>query len=394
MPTKPLISFDDTAKAFAHKTDQELRKAQLLFTSINNKTLTDIGTSMVKLALKLKLPVISILKNTIFAHFCGGEDLVSVRKTIEKLAKFHVETILDFAVEGAKNEAAFNHASDQYLEIIIKSATTPNISFCVFKISSLARFGLLQKIQENKSLTKKEEVEFKQAKERVLTICQAAYEVSTSVMIDAEETWIQDVIDGIAYEMMEKFNKEKPIVYNTFQMYRKDGLPNLKKAFMKAATHQYYLGVKLVRGAYMEKERERAEELKYPDPIQENREATDNDYNSGLLYCINNKQRIALCAGSHNEYSNYYLTVLMNKHGMLPGDKRVYFSQLYGMSDNISFNLAAAGFNVAKYVPYGPLKTVLPYLIRRAEENTSVAGQSSRELTLIKKEISRRKSQA
>lgn len=390
MPTKPLITFDNTAKAFAHKSDKDLKKAQFLFSSINNKTLTDIGTSLVKIALKLKLPINPILRNTIFAHFCGGESLDTVQPTINKLAEFNIETILDFAVEGAENEDAFDQSRDQELEIIKKSATSPHISFCVFKVTSLARFALLQKIQEKKELTSSEENELKRVKERILTICQASFDAKIRVMIDAEETWIQDVIDEFAYEMMERFNKEKPVVYNTFQMYRKDGLANLKKAFLRAATYQYHLGVKLVRGAYMEKERDRAKDLKYPDPIQPNREATDEDYNNGLLYCINKKQRIALCAGSHNEYSNYYLTVLMNKHGMETSDKRVYFSQLYGMSDNISFNLADAGFNVAKYVPYGPLKTVLPYLFRRAEENTAVAGQSSRELNLIRKEIARR----
>jgi proline dehydrogenase len=391
MFVKSLLSFDDTSVAFSHKSDKELRKMHLLFTAINNRFLTKAGTKMVKIALKLKLPVQRIIKKTIYQQFCGGETLESCEGTIQKLGAYNVKTILDYAAEGLKNEKAYDQARNEKLAVIKKAAASASLPFCAFKTTSLGNIALLEKIQAKKVLSAKEEEAFQNIRARVENICKAAFEANVRILIDAEESWIQEVIDEIAETMMKKYNQDKTVIYNTYQMYRRDALADLRKAFMKAATYHYYLGVKLVRGAYMEKERERAQEMKYPDPIQPDRDATDDDYNKALLYCINNKQRISIFAGSHNEHSNYYLTLLMEKHGMMPNDPRVYFSQLYGMSDNISFNLALAGYNVAKYVPYGPIEAVVPYLFRRAEENTSVAGQSSRELNLIKKELQRRK---
>ena len=391
MFVKSSLSFDDTSVAFSHKSDKELQKMHLLFTAINNRFLTKTGTKMVKIALKLKLPVQRIIKKTIYQQFCGGETLESCNNTIQKLSEYNIKAILDYAAEGLEKEETYDQAKAEKLTIIEKASTSKALPFCVFKITSLGSFSLLEKLQSGKELSSKDTADYQKIKERVDSICKAAYEADVCILIDAEESWIQEVIDEIAEEMMEKYNQQKTLVYNTYQMYQRDAFTNLRKAFMRAATYRYHLGVKLVRGAYMEKERERAREMNYPDPIQPERDATDDDYNKALLYCLNNKQRISVFAGSHNEYSNYYLTLLMEKHGMAPNDPRVYFSQLYGMSDNISFNLALAGYNVAKYVPYGPIDAVLPYLFRRAEENTSVAGQSSRELNLIKKEIQRRK---
>ena len=281
--------------------------------------------------------------------------------------------------------------TQETLATIEKAGNDERLPFCVFKPTGIASINLLEKIQAAHSLSPEEEAAFARVRQRIDTLCQAAYDAGISIFIDGEESWIQDVIDGMVYEMMAKYNKQRAVVYNTYQMYRRDMLRNLKNAFRLAVTRQYFLGVKLVRGAYMEKERGRAEEKGYPDPIQPNKEATDDSYNQALLYCINNKQRISLVSGSHNEYSNQYLTLLMQKHSLRPDDSRVYFSQLYGMSDHISFNLAHAGYNVAKYVPYGPVESVLPYLFRRAEENTSVAGQSSREYLLVRHELQRRK---
>lgn len=346
---------------------------------------------MVKIALKLKLPIQRIIKKTIYQQFCGGETLESCNNTIQKLSEYNLKAILDYAAEGLENEETYDQAKAEKLAVIEKASTSKALPFCVFKITSLGSFSLLEKLQSGKELSSKDTAAYQKIKERVDSICKSAYEADVCILIDAEESWIQGVIDEIAEAMMEKYNQQKTVVYNTYQMYQRHAFTNLRKAFMRAATYRYHLGVKLVRGAYMEKERERAREMNYPDPIQPDRDATDDDYNKALLYCLNNKQRIAVFVGSHNEYSNYYLTLLMEKHGMAPNDPRVYFSQLYGMSDNISFNLALAGYNVAKYVPYGPIDAVLPYLFRRAEENTSVAGQSSRELNLIKKEIQRRK---
>jgi proline dehydrogenase len=293
-------------------------------------------------------------------------------------------------VEGEKSEMGFAQTLKEILHTFDRALGRKDVPFCVFKVTGIADASLLEKVQSRQTLSVDEQLAMQKVKERLVKICSRALESGVPVLVDAEETWIQDTIDSMVYEMMMQFNCERTVVYNTFQMYRTDMLKNLKEAFHNAAMHQYYLGAKLVRGAYMEKERERAKEQGYESPIHPDKEATDAAFNRALGFCVDNKQRISLMCGSHNEYSNYYLTILMQKHSMAPDDPRVWFAQLYGMSDNISFNLAKAGFNVAKYVPYGPVRSVMPYLLRRADENTSVAGQSSRELILIQKELRRR----
>ena len=389
LPTK--VSFDNTEVAFSYKSDHDLRKSYWLFMSINTPWLTNIGTKLVKFALKIKLPIQGILKQTIFKHFCGGETIESCRPTIEQMGRHRVQTILDYSVEGEKSKAGFDEAMHEILRTIEASRQFDQLPFSVFKVSGIADVDLLAKVQQEKPLSEAEQAAYQRVRARIDRLCRAAAEADTRIMIDGEESWIQNIIDDLADEMMQAYNQKRTVVYTTYQMYRHDMLATLKKAFQRAATYHYFLGAKLVRGAYMEKERDRAEELGYPDPIQPSKQATDEDYNRGLVYCINNKQRISVVSGSHNEYSNQYLTLLMEKHSMPPNDPRVYFAQLYGMSDNISFNLAAAGYNVAKYLPYGPVRLVMPYLFRRAEENTSVAGQSSRELRMVQQELQRRK---
>lgn len=384
------ISFEDTAVAFSSKSDTELKKMHFLFASMNNNFLTSFGTSALKFALKMNLPVEGLIKKNIFQHFCGGESVEDSEKTIKELATFNIGTILDYSVEGEKTQEGFEKTAEEIISTIEKAKDSPFIPFCVFKVTGLASARILEKAQK-KQLGQEDSIEYEKVIKRIDSICKKAFENNVRIFIDGEESWMQDAIDELAYSMMRKYNTQAPIVYNTYQMYRKDMLGKLKTAFQYAATYNYYLGVKLVRGAYMEKERDRAEDEGYEDPIQPNKQATDEDYNRALKFCLDNKQRIAVCSGSHNEYSNFYLTVLMEKHGLKNNDSRIYFAQLYGMSDNISFNLAKAGYNVAKYVPYGPVTAVMPYLFRRAEENTSIAGQSSRELLLIKKELQRRK---
>lgn len=385
------IQFDNTQVAFSYKSDAELRKANLIFTLVNHPSIASIATGLVKASLALKLPVKGVIKKTVFDHFCGGETIAKCKENIRHLAEYNVGTILDYSVEGAKTEEGFDHTCQEILKTFEAAKGNEHIPFCVFKITGMADAALLEKIQNGDKLQDEEYKAFDRVKQRVDAICAKAYEYQVPVLMDAEESWIQNPVDKLSYEMMRKYNKANAIVFNTFQMYRKDMLTNLKHAFHEAAMHDYFLGVKMVRGAYMEQERARAEDLGYADPICETKEATDDSFNKGLAFCIDQKQRITLMCGSHNEYSNRYLTVLMQKHGMLPDDKRVWFAQLLGMSDNISFNLAKAGYRVVKYVPFGPVASVMPYLFRRAEENTSVAGQSSRELTLIRKELQRRK---
>jgi proline dehydrogenase len=391
---KTAISFEDTATAFESKSDLELKKMHLLFAAMNSNTLVNTGTFFMKAALRFGLPVKSPIKHTLFNQFCGGESIQDCEEAIQDLASYHIKTILDYSVEGEKTENGFDATTHEILATIDRAKGDPNIPFSVFKLTGIASAQLLEKKQSKSPLTEAEEAAFNRIIGRVDSICKKAHENNVRIFIDGEESWMQETIDKLAYDMMRKYNKEQPIVYNTFQMYLTASLNNLKDALHDAVMHNYFLGAKLVRGAYMEKEREEARRRGTADPIQPDKESTDEDFDKALLFCMNEKQRIALCSGSHNEHSNYYLTVLMEKHGLAPSDSRVYFAQLYGMSDHISYNLAKAGYNVAKYVPYGPIESVMPYLFRRAEENTSIAGQSSREFKLIQKELRRRKAQA
>ncbi|MBX2961840.1 MAG: proline dehydrogenase family protein [Cyclobacteriaceae bacterium] len=391
MEADPKISFEDTATAFAYKPDAELKKANFIFSLVNHPWVSAMATTLAKAALTLRLPVEGIIKKTVFFHFCGGESIDKAAHAIEVLSQYHVGAILDYSVEGEKSEAGFEATAEETLRTIEKAHSKKNIPFCVFKPTGLASAELLTKVQAGEKLTAEEEAAHQRAIERFDRVCRKAYEYGIPIMIDAEDSWYQAPIDRMVLDLMKKYNREKAIVYNTYQLYRTAGLPNLRNHFHEAVMNNIFFGAKLVRGAYMEKERTRAEKMGYPSPIHPNKEATDEAFNQALAFCIDNKQRVSVMCGSHNEYSNYYLTVLMEKHSMKHDDKRAWFAQLYGMSDNISFNLAKAGYNVVKYLPYGPVRSVMPYLFRRASENTSVAGQSSRELTFIKKELKRRK---
>ena len=391
MNINPHLSFENTAVAFASKNNAELRKTYLLFSLMNRPWLVKIGTWFVSMALKLHLPVKSLVKKTIFDHFCGGESISDAQPTIDKLAQYHIYTILDYSAEGEENEKEFDRTTEEQLKIIEYASKSDLLPFSVMKISGVASNELLEKIQRKDPLTTDEEAAFERVKARVNAICQKSYDMKVRIMIDAEETWIQEPIDEMTYEMMKEFNRDEAIVWNTFQMYRHDMLDNLKRAYHYATTHGYWLGAKIVRGAYMEKERELAEEQGRPDPIQPDKESTDRDYNAAIKFCLDNKQRIALFAGTHNDQSSIYLANMMEKHSLKPDNRNFWFGQLYGMSDHISYGLAKEGYNVAKYVPYGPVEKVLPYLFRRAEENTSIAGQSSREFSLVKEEIRRRR---
>lgn len=384
------ISFEDTAVAYSHKSDKALQKTHFLFSVVNNPWMSDLATSAVKAGIWLRLPIKGLIKNTVFEIFCGGETIEDSQQTINELANKSVGTILDYSVEGEVSEESYEATKNEILKTVDKAASSPNIPFSVFKPTGIASSDILEKVSAGKSLTEKEERSWEKVQSRVNEICEYAHSKNVRVLIDAEDSWLQKAIDELAYSMMKLYNKKEALIFNTYQMYRHKALNDLRNAHHGATMHQYFLGAKLVRGAYMEKERERAEEMGYQDPIQPNKEATDNDYNKALQFCIDNKQRVSVLNGSHNEYSNKFLAVLMEKHSMPKDDKRVWFAQLYGMGDNISFNLAKYGYNVVKYVPYGPVKTVMPYLLRRAEENTSVAGQSSRELQMIRKEIDRR----
>ena len=384
------VFFEDTSVAFAYKSDTQLRKTYWLFSLMNRARVVNLGTFFIKLALKLHLPIKKIIRHTIFEQFCGGETIKECDQTISALSSSGIGTILDYSVEGEDDESSFDATTKEILNTISKAAQSNSIPFSVFKVTGIASSELLEKIQRKENLSESENQSYERIRERLERLCSAAYDSNVRIFVDAEESWVQGIIDDLAYEMMEKFNREQAIVYNTYQLYRYETLDALKGAYLKARQKGYILGGKLVRGAYMEKERLRARENEYFNPIHISKEATDSDYNAAIDFCIEHIQDIAICLGTHNEYSCQYCTTKMKKLAIDKKDSRIWFAQLLGMSDNISFNLAKSGYNVAKYVPYGPIDAVLPYLIRRAEENTSIAGQSSREFLLVKNELKRR----
>lgn len=386
-----MVSFDNTEIAFSGKSDKDLRRSFWLFRMIGSPTFVKIGKGLTTFALKIHFPIKGMIKATIFKQFVGGEDIEECTRTVEQLGKYNIGTILDYSVEGKESEADFDHCREETIATIERAKNDPHIPFCVFKVTGLARFDLLQKVTAGEKLSAEEEKEFAKVQERVDKICFTAHSHSKPIFLDAEESWIQKAIDDMADAMMAKYNKERAIVYNTFQLYRKDRLPFLKSSLEKAQQQNYFLGAKLVRGAYMEKERERAAKMNYPSPIQDTKADTDRDYNAALTFCVEHIDRISVCAGTHNEDSSLLLVKLLNDKNIPHNHPHIFFSQLLGMSDHISFNLSSDKYNVAKYVPYGPVRDVLPYLIRRAQENTSVKGQTGRELNLIIKEKERRK---
>ncbi len=386
-----MISFENTEIAFKSKSNKSLKRAYLLFKIIGNPTMVKIGKVATNTALNLRLPIQGLIKKTIFAQFCGGETIADCKNTIELLGQYGVGTILDYSVEGKTSEEDFDKTVNEIISTIETASKSKNIPFAVFKVSGISRFSILEKANLHAdSLNENEKIEYEGIVARINKICNAAFEKNIPVFIDAEESWIQNTIDRITHQMMLIYNKHRAIVYNTVQLYRHDRLVFLEDAINESRLKGYHYGVKLVRGAYMEKERARAKEKGYPSPIQPDKVSSDNDFDKALDLVIRNIDIGAVCAGSHNEKSSLFLTELIKNNKLEKSDKRIYFAQLLGMSEHISYNLSDAGYNVAKYVPYGPVKEVMPYLLRRADENTSVAGQTNRELSLITKEKRRR----
>jgi proline dehydrogenase len=391
------ISFENTENAFAYKTDKELKQSRFLFKTMDYPLFVPIGTRLTPLIMKTGLPVRNLIRKTIYKQFVGGETLEETASTVEMLSKYGVHVILDYGVEGKEGETNFEYAKDQFIQVINYAATQHNIPFISLKVTGMARFALLQTLNEAPRLRSgihDHEIEMKEwnaVRTRMRAICAIAAAKGVGVLIDAEESWIQDPIDRLAMEMMELFNKEKPIVFNTIQLYRHDRLNFLKLSHRIAKEHGFILGMKLVRGAYMEKERDRAILRSYPSPIQPDKASTDKDFEAATEYCINNINEIAAIIATHNEQSNLFGIELLEKKELPLNHPHVHFSQLFGMSDNITFNLAKNGCNVSKYLPFGPIREVIPYLMRRAQENSSINGQTGRELSLIRQELKRRK---
>lgn len=409
MNQEPTISFDNTAAAFAYKTDKELKKAHFLFSSMGKPWLINLGLKVTPWAIKWNLPFTkSIIRNTIFQQFVGGETLEETAPVAQKLGGYNVQVILDYGVEGGDDgEAGFDHSKEEFIRVVRYAATQPNIPFMSIKVTGMARFGLLEKLDSSvgnaqgtlmarfetalQSLTPDERAEWERVVSRMQQICAIAAEGKVGVLVDAEETWIQDPVDVLTFLMMEQFNKERVVVFNTLQLYRHDRLAFLHDSLAAAEKKGFVLGSKLVRGAYMEKERNRAAEMGYPSPIQPDKATCAADYDAAVRYCIEHIDKISVIIASHNEASNLLGVQLLEEKGLPHNHSHIHFSQLYGMSDNITFNLARAGCPVSKYLPFGPIDDVIPYLMRRAQENSSMSGQTGRELGLIKSEMQRRK---
>ena len=391
------LSLENTQNAFAYKSTTDLKKAKFLFSVIQSPLIVSIGTKITPLLMKSGFPINGLLRSTIFNQFVGGETLEDSARVTKQMGAYGVQVILDYGVEAKEGEENFDSVTEHIIEAIDFAATQDNIPFVSVKITGVASMDLLEKLNEAPRLrsgihdSESEDTEWGRVKERMFAICDVASEKGIGVLIDAEETWIQDPIDRLAIELMTVYNNEKAVVYNTYQLYRNDRLHFLQLSHKIAEEGKFILGAKLVRGAYMEKERLRATEKGYPSPIHDDKIATDADFNEAAAYCLKNAATIAMVLASHNEQSNMNVVEKMQAQGMAKNDPHVHFSQLYGMSDHITFNMASAGYSVSKYLPFGPLQDVIPYLMRRAEENTSVGGQTSRELTLLRRELARRK---
>jgi proline dehydrogenase len=385
-----LIQLDNTDKAFSSRSNKQLKRSLWLFTLMKNATLVNFFSKLTLLSMKINLPVKSLIKNTIFNQFCGGENIEESKKVVVQLKRSNVKSILDYSVEGKETEEDFENTKNEILNIITLAKNNDAIPYTCIKLTGIIPHSLLEKLNVNNILSEEEIVKYLKCRDRLNEICKSAYVNKVPVYIDAEESWIQFAIDRLAEEMMSLYNKESAIVLTTLQIYRWDRLDQLRKLIEQARRDKIFIGVKLVRGAYLEKENKRALELGYRSPVYANKLNTDIDFDEAVSICLKNIDIVTLCAGTHNEKSTLYLIDIMKRLNIPQGHPNVYFSQLYGMSDHITYNLAAAGYNVTKYLPYGPVRSVIPYLIRRAQENTAIAGQMGRELKLIVEERERR----
>ena len=386
-----MIDFNDSKNAFKDKSDFDLNRAFFLFQTLNYPTISKFLTIILKVILSLRIPINFLIKLTIFKQFCGGETIFESSKTIDKLWKSSIGTILDYSAEGQENEEDFKDVYEETLKVLDIAKNNPKIPFVVFKLTGLIQFNILKKLSDKEKLSEDENSSLMKLNKRLNTICNKAKDINKPIFIDAEESWIQDGIDDLVFSLMKQFNKEKVLIFNTVQMYRHDRLAYLKNLSQIAQAEGFKIGLKIVRGAYHEKEIERALEKGYNIPVHEKKSNTDKDFNNALKFCVENINHISICSGTHNIESSTYLLKLMKEHSIKNNDDRIYSSQLLGMSDNISYNLSNANYNVSKYVPYGPVKKVIPYLIRRAEENRSISGQMGRELKNILEEKKRRK---
>jgi proline dehydrogenase len=387
-----MLDFNNTQIAFASKSDAELRNAYMLFSVMKHPNVVKLGKFAVNIALKLHIPLAWAVKPTLYRQFVGGETLDDCARHVNLLQKNNIKATLDYSAESRQTPEGIEATFAETLRSIDFAKSNGNIAYAVFKPSTLTSDEVLSKVSEKKEkLTLGEIQAFREFRERFMALCQRAAENDVRILVDAEDYCFQNAIDELTDDAMRKFNKSRAIVFATLQMYRHDRMPYLERIYDDAVKNNYYPGIKFVRGAYMEEERKRAERMNYPDPICKDKLATDENFDRGVKFVIDHIDRMEIFVGTHNEESNYKLATLIDQAGINRGNNKIFFAQLLGMSDNMSFNLAHEGYNVTKYVPYAKVKDVLPYLIRRAEENTSVAGQTGRELNMLEKEMSRRK---
>ena len=385
------LDFSNTEVAFRSYTNKDLRNAHSLYKLMGRDKLMKIGRHLAQFALDINLPIGSIIKKTVFKQFCGGETLSETTTTADRLYSYGVRSVLDYSVEGKATEASFDHTVEHIIESIEYNKKQANkFPFAVFKPTGIGRFALYEKIAQEQALTTQEQHEWQSVLHRFDSIISHAVKSDVRIMIDAEETWIQSPVDQIVLDFMKLYNQDKVYVYNTLQMYRHDRLQYLKHVHQQALKEGFTLGFKIVRGAYMEKERERALKMNYPSPINASKQLSDNCYNEAVEYILSHSDSIGLYAGTHNEESTHHILRLMDQYNIDKTNERVWFSQLYGMCDHISFALGEAGYNICKYLPYGPVEDVFPYLLRRADENSSAGAQTTQQIQLIRQEIKRR----
>lgn len=389
---RPPLDFSNTAVAFAYRKKFDLIKAYNMFYLMKYDWLVKVGTNVTMKAVEsgIVAPFSIAMKPTVYKLFCGGPSLERSVEKIDRLYEYGVQCILDYGVEAQENSQGFEQTEAEIKKAIKFAHEQASVPIVVSKFTGLIRFSILEKLHKGVALNEDEKSSFEASKKIIDSICQLAHDRNVGLFVDAEESWIQQPLDDLVDEMMAKYNQKTAIVYNTIQLYRKDRLDYLKSAHQKANAGGYIYAAKLVRGAYMEKEAKRAKEYGYESPIQETKTATDRDYDLAVKYCLTHLNEISVCIATHNEDSCLSAVKILEESRFDRRDNRVFFSQLLGMGDHISFNLAQAGYNVAKYMPYGPVKEVIPYLVRRAQENTSVAGQMGRELSLLRKEMRRR----
>ena len=384
--------FDNTQIAFADKTDSQLKKAFWMFKAIEQPMITNFGITALNFTVKNNFPFVTdIVKQTLFEQFCGGETREESMKVVKQMFKHHVGSIFDYAIEGKAEEKVFDDTCAEIQQNIKFAEGNPAIPFVVFKPTGFGRIEIYEEVGKKVELTTSQKEEWARVIKRYEDVCQMAFDRKVVLMIDAEDSWMQDATDDLVNEMMLKFNKEKAIIWNTIQMYRTGRMEYLAKDLERAKEQNYFLGYKFVRGAYMEKERARAAAMNYPDPIQPTKQASDDNFNAAIDFVLNNLDKVSGFFGTHNEKSTELVMDKMKAMGLSNEHPQIHFGQLYGMSDNITYYLGAEKYNVCKYLPYGPVKDVVPYLTRRAQENTSVAGQTGRELVLIQKELDRLK---